>query len=457
LVSWFRVTRRGLLQLAAANLPLAAQEAKGATALPLAEARRVLDEFSGELPEGLRRAAIAEAPWREWALAHDRQIRSRLKRGDADSIVNLVLFGNSFTSQPRPEEASGSDQAAAAPTMARLRDFAAAVSHPGRNERLQFAAQWLKENGADPASGNRVIAVVVENIRRVLSEQREYSQQIEAARQKDAASLFTEKSSLYRDRGLSLDTSFRPNYAIEKTLADLKSAGLLRKARRSAVIGPGLDFTNKNSAYDFYPPQTLQPFALVDSLLRLGLADSPGPSLGIFDLSGRVLSHVRQAIAQARAGSGYTLQLALDEDTAWLPGTVEYWREACTEIGEGVAALAPPRGVSAQMRAVRVRPGVVGLLEPSDLDIVIERLVLPEARRFDLIVATNILVYYSPFEKALALANVAAMLRAGGLLLSNDVLPEVKGIPIRPAGATSVAYSASPDDSDKVMWYRRTG
>ena len=87
----------------------------------------------------------------------------------------------------------------------------------------------------------------------------------------------------------------------------------------------------------------------------------------------------------------------------------------------------------------------------------IERLALPEARRFDLIVATNILVYYSPFEKALALANVAAMLRAGGLLLSNDVLPEVRGIPMRPSGATSVAYSADPDDSDNVMWYRRTG
>ena len=454
MVSWFRVTRRGLLKLAVASLPLAAQEAKGATALPLAEARLVLDEFSGELPEGLPGAAIAEAPWREWALAHDRQIRSRLKRGDADSIVNLVLFGNSFTSQPRPAR---TEEAAAALTMARVRDFAAAVSHPGRNERLQFAAQWLKENGADPAAGNRVAAVVVENIRRVQSEQREYSRQIEAARQEDAASLFTEKSRLYRDRGLSLDTSFRPNYAIEKTLADLKSAGLLRKVRRSAVIGPGLDFTNKNSGYDFYPLQTLQPFALIDSLLRLGLTDSPGPSLGIFDLSDRVLSHVRQAVAQARAGSGYTVQLALDEDTAWLPGTVEYWREACTEIGKGAAALAPPRGVSAQMRAVRVRPGVVGLLEPSDLDIVIERLALPEARRFDLIVATNILVYYSPFEKALALANVAAMLRAGGLLLSNDVLPEVRGIPMRPSGATSVAYSADPDDSDNVMWYRRTG
>lgn len=43
---------------------------------------------------------------------------------------------------------------------------------------------------------------------------------------------------------------------------------------RVAVVGPGLDFIDKNdqSAYDYYPQQTLQPFALFDSLVRLGLA-----------------------------------------------------------------------------------------------------------------------------------------------------------------------------------------
>ena len=56
---------------------------------------------------------------------------------------------------------------------------------------------------------------------------------------------------------------------------------------RVAVIGPGLDFIDKNeeSAYDFYPQQTLQPFALYDSLVRLRLAKAGGLSMSIFDIS----------------------------------------------------------------------------------------------------------------------------------------------------------------------------
>ena len=57
------------------------------------------------------------------------------------------------------------------------------------------------------------------------------------------------------------------------------------------------------------------------------------------------------------------------------------------------------------MRAIRIRPAIVKLLAPHDLDIVIQHL---DQEKFDLIVATNILVYYNQFEQALALANIAA-------------------------------------------------
>jgi hypothetical protein len=458
------VTRRDLFQLALGSLPLAAQEADRMAALPWAEARPVLDEFADELPKGLGGAPLNPASWQEWETAHDREIRSRLKRGDADSIVNLVLFGASFTARPRvtrkETETTGSDaDAVSRLILARAQDFASAVVHPGRNERLQFAAEWLKEQGADPAgpaTATRITAVLLENARRVVREQEEYNRAIAEAKQKgDAANLFIERSSLYRDRGLSLDTSFRPNCAIERSLAEMKSAGVLRQVRRAAVIGPGLDFTDKRSGYDFYPIQTLQPFALIDSLRRLGQAEAPGPAVGIFDLSQRVLSHVRRAVAEAAAGSAYTVQLALDGDTRWLPATVDYWRRYGSEIGMETKALSPPPGMEVRMRAVRVRAEVVKLLQPSDLDIVIQRWILPEERRFDLIVATNILVYYSQFEQALALENVAAMLRPGGILLSNNVLPEVAGVPMRPAGATSLAYSEDPDDGDRVLWYKR--
>jgi SAM-dependent methyltransferase len=107
------------------------------------------------------------------------------------------------------------------------------------------------------------------------------------------------------------------------------------------------------------------------------------------------------------------------------------------------------------MHAVRVRPDVIALLRPAGLDIVTERLLLPDDRQFDLAIATNVLVYYGPFEQALALRNIAAMLRPGGVLLTNNALPEVAGVPMRPAGATSLPYSEDPDDGDRVVWYQR--
>jgi len=86
---------------------------------------------------------------------------------------------------------------------------------------------------------------------------------------------------------------------------------------------------------------------------------------------------------------------------------------------------------------------------------VLQRLGLVSDERFDLIVATDVLVYYDVFEQSLALANIAAMLRPGGFLLSNNVLVEVPTTPISSIGSTRVTYSDRSDDSDEVIWYRR--
>ena len=65
-----------------------------------------------------------------------------------------------------------------------------------------------------------------------------------------------------------------------------------RRVRRVAIIGPGLDFTDKQEGYDFYPQQTIQPFAIMDSLVRLGLARANELSVTTLDLSARVNDHV---------------------------------------------------------------------------------------------------------------------------------------------------------------------
>ena len=63
------------------------------------------------------------------------------------------------------------------------------------------------------------------------------------------------------------------------------------------------------------------------------------------------------------------------------------------------------------------------LLRPVDLDTVTEHLELPTGQAFDLVIATNIFIYYDILDQCLALANVQRMLRTGGYLLSNNFLP----------------------------------
>jgi len=283
----------------------------------------------------------------------------------------------------------------------------------------------------------------------------------------DPAAIFNWRPGLLRDRGVSLDTSIFPNFSIEQALRDLKNRGVLREGQvaRVAVIGPGLDFSDKNEAfsYDYYPQQTLQPFALYDSLLRLGLARANAVSMSIFDISSRVIDHIQRARGRARMNTGYVIQLPRQVANPWPADLIAYWRSLGDRVGAEVAPIRPPKifqsinagqsinsGQGLETRAVRIRPDVVLACQPVDLNIVLERIHLDEADRFDLIVGTNIFIYYDAFERSLALENAGAMLKHGGLLLTNDRLPEVPGGSMRQAGLTDVPYN-----HDAVGWYRK--
>ncbi len=143
---------------------------------------------------------------------------------------------------------------------------------------------------------------------RVASEQDQIDQELGATAGRDPIAEFAQRSRLFRTRGLSLDTSLVTNYSVERALAAMKARGLLAPGalRRVAIVGPGLDFADKDVGFDFYPQQTLQPFAVLDALERLGLAPSPGgPEIVLLDISPRVVDHVTRA--RARAASEHRL------------------------------------------------------------------------------------------------------------------------------------------------------
>jgi hypothetical protein len=416
--------------------------------IPYVAARSILDELSPDrLPADLRSKTPAEreSAWPGWVAGLDRDIRARLASGDEDSVFNLTLFGTTFTNQRPLTEHDIADTAGgrAMPDLvrSRIRDLIHGLTSPGSNERLDFARVVAARQRIDltAAEAERRLGDWLEKgTARVVAEYGKHADLIDGPAGSDAA-----RSTLFRDRGLSSDTSILPGFGIEQTLAVLMANGLVAagSVHRVAIVGPGLDFADKRQGYDFYPVQTIQPFAVIDSLIRLGLSAPGRIRVTTFDVSPRVNHHLEEARRRADAGGAYLLNLPQRTDLfRWSPYLVSYWANLGDRIGIAIPpATAPPDTVQTTMRAVRVRPEIVKAIVPDDLDIIVQRLdSLAAGDLFDLIIATNVLVYYDVFEQSLALANVATMLRPGGLFVSNQVVQPLASIPMELLGHTDV-------------------
>jgi hypothetical protein len=434
------------------------------------EARPILTELKGNLPADLNplTAAQLEVAWPGWVARHDRDVRARLDRGDEDTIVNWMLFGTSFTSRPRAVlGAVGSGSADQELVLrrtiqliqGRLDDLVTALAAPGTDERRLFARALLQRSGlrfATAADREAVREHLLGAMMRVAAEQERIDQELAATGGGDAMTEFVRRSHLFRSRGLSLDTSVVANYSVEQALAAMKARGRLvpGAVRRVAIVGPGLDFADKDVGFDAYPQQTLQPFAVVDSLDRLALAPASGAEIVVLDISPRVIDHVTQARARAARNVGYTLNLALTKSVPWLPGVRAYWQTFGDRIG-AAARAEPSKAIAdlAAVRAVRVRSSAVRRLSVLDVNIVTDRL---EAEPFDLVIATNVFIYYDMLDQALALSNVAAMLKPGGYLLANVSAPSLASLTIRRVDTTTTLYARTGTEniSDFMGWYQ---
>jgi SAM-dependent methyltransferase len=385
--------------------------------------------------------------WDTWVRTENRDVRARIDRGVEDSISNLILYGTSFTALPRAESA---ETATVASARARVHAMAAALAHPGTNERLLFARDFLLKHGV---AAKDTEATLSANLTRFSLEQRGYQEKLQAAHQAgDPAETRFVGATLFDRRGLSVDTSLLPNYALEDTLAAMLRKGAVAQGsiRSIAVIGPGLDFTDKRDGYDFYPLQTIQPLAVIEAVLRLGLGKKGDLRMTTFDLNPAVNAHLTAMAKRARAGTPYVLQLPRGDAADWTPRAVAYWQHFGDLIGSPVAPVKAPQGLS--VRAVAIDPKVASLIEPVDLNVVAQ---VMDGGAFDLVIATNILVYYDRFEQALAMQNIARMMNPGGVFLSNTVLPAQKPAALEYLGRRSISYSVSGAYGDDIVAYRR--
>ncbi|MFL6597992.1 MAG: class I SAM-dependent methyltransferase [Chthoniobacterales bacterium] len=421
-----------------------------------ATAKPVLEALASELPPQLREPN--EGKWKAWAQHEDNFVRARLEQGALDSMINLLLFGTSFTTQPRVITMRDFEDPV---VQARVTDLLEALRNPGNNERIIFLRNLLRSRGVDPNSSvgsEKTKNFVLENLRRVVQEQNTIREQFDHAGSESNQEVgLSERSRVFRDRGISVDTTILSSFGIDGALRDIKERAVLPKGSitRVAVIGPGLDFTDKGFGYDFYPLQTLQPFAVYDSVVRLGLAEPGMIEVTAFDISQEVLEHLRRARDRAENGENYVVQLPR-ESWPWAPEAVQYWRSFGSEIGTPVAPIQPPPALEGlETRAVAIRPEVILSCKPVDLNVVFEQFDRSATRPFDLIIATNVFLYYDTFEQALALRNISTLLKPGGFFLTNDWLPHVHQIPMRSTGYTPVRYGESGDWGDNVFWWQR--
>jgi len=217
---------------------------------------------------------------------------------------------------------------------------------------------------------------------------------------------------LYRERGLSTDTAVEAGFVIRTGLAVLKALEPERRVRRVLIVGPGLDLAPRTGLLEEAPPQSYQPWSVMDALVSLGLSRLDDLSIVGADINPRVVEHLRRA---RKAPPSLRLTSALADDGRVVV-SADY-RDYFARLGRAIGGDAP---ASDLRKVIRVRPEAASVLTAETLDIVTDRL---EGPGFDLVIATNVLPYFDDVELALAMSNIASMTAPGGVLLHNEGRP----------------------------------
>ena len=270
-----------------------------------------------------------------------------------------------------------------------------------------------------------------------------------AARPADAV------AELYRARGLSTDTAVEAGFVVREGLGIAAGLDPTRRVRRVLIVGPGLDLAPRTSFNQSAPPQSYQPWAVMDALLALKLSTPGDLTIVGGDINPRVVRHL-QRDREMPPALGLTGEIRDGDGVTLRPDFREYF----TRLG---GAIGRPGGVETRdgrlSKTVRVSAAAARALDSTPLDIVTERL---QDKPFDLIVATNILPYFDDTQLALALSNIAAMLAPGGLFLHNERRPivgdlgEAVGLPFEQARSVTIAeVRGGPPLFDSVFLHRK--
>lgn len=376
------------------------------------------------------KGALAEAATSPYAFDRyldelDAETERRVQEGDWDALVYYVLQSDAFTSLPPIEPADSAkgsfaaDGGRAIPLAVRNRIEAFCTAEP-KAERHRELRSVVADNPDPP----RRIAREYRRAMRFL-----YEKEVDSLN-RDGEERRQFVASLYQHRGYSSDTGVDAAFTTHAGLAYLREVQPEFRVRRAIVIGPGLDFSPRTSLREDHPPQSPQPYLLLDSLLATGLSERDSVAIRCFDVNPRVIRYLKTPPR--------TLHLT------WQPGEPEhrvFFEAAGSRIGRPVL----DQDLAGRLTARRLN--IVTEYEPGE----------PSA---ELAVATNVFLYFSDAELFLALANIRAMLGPGGILMHNDPRGAVVqfgrdlGLPVIHARTVRLPGSGTRELYDTVAIHR---
>jgi hypothetical protein len=403
------------------------------SAAPVAQspARRI--EWSEIAPLHSRLSDLTAASFPAYVeRTHAENVR-RVHEGDLDHLIFFALQSSKLSPSPPIEPAlsakalvegmdattrtaflqDGQPHGARVPAgvSARVAALLRALAQPGGDVRLTYFRSLV-----DSAFPDRTA--------RQESLMREYFRAMRFVYEKEfvaqhAAAPASAVAELYRTRGLSTDTAVEAGYVVNLGLQIIKGLRADRRIRRVLIVGPGLDLAPRTGFRDA-PPESYQPWAVIDALLSSGLAALDDLEVTAADINPRVIEHLRRT-RSAPPVLALATEIAEKDGVRFTDDYRDYFAGLGTHLTSPAAPIRPSQDEGGHLRkTLRVSAAAARVLRAEPLDIVTERLTSPA---FDLIVATNILPYFDDRQLALAAANISAMLTPGGLFIHNEARP----------------------------------
>jgi SAM-dependent methyltransferase len=389
------------------------------------------EDLPRSLQEAFSAAGIAERDFTAYVHHVETETDRRVAAGEREHLVYYALQSSHFTDRPRIE-----------PAISALRF----VEHLSQTERQRLLDDpvYLPSAGWPSAERARMSALLTALRTESTDPRLAYFRQL----LRDAANTFmpealypdyvrvarflyrkefvaggtapadvAQVARLYHERPHSSDTQIEAGFGVYLGLGTLRALDPGLRIARVLVVGPGLDLAPRTDLTDIVAPQSYQPFAVTDALLALSLAAERDLHVHSVDVNMRVVRTL-----QAAAQSDATLHVFTGiVETADRPFRAEYRTYVC-ELGRAIGdQVAAPRAITSDphyRHSIAVRPAVTRAMSAERLNIITERLI--DGSPFDLIVATNVLTYFDDRQLALAMSNMARMLRPGGYLLHNE-------------------------------------